>query len=65
MIHRFLWNTLVRLSALVLLTSTMPASALSIGEPLPSMSLQSLDGRTHSMDAYQGKVLVLYLMGYA
>jgi hypothetical protein len=45
MIHRFPWNTLVRLAALVLLTSTMPATAQSIGDACPqSLSKASMAG---------------------
>ncbi len=65
MTHRFLLKTLVRLAALVLLTAARPAHAQMVGEHLPSVSLKSLDGRTYTTDAYRGRVLVLYLMGYA
>ena len=52
-------------ATLVFAALAMPARAVEVGQVLSDFSLQGLDGRTYAASDYRGKVLVLYLMGYA
>lgn len=44
---------------------SMPVRALEVGRTLPEFSLRGLDSRLYAPSEFRGKVLVLYLMGYA
>ena len=36
----------------------------AVGDPVPSFSLQGLDGNSHSPARYKDKILVLFFIGY-
>ena len=55
----------VWVSILAFVALSIPVRALEVGKNLSDFSLQGLDGRTYVASDYRGKVLVLYLMGYA
>ena len=65
MVQKLHLNMFVRLAAITALILSVSVDALTVGEHLPAISLQSLDGETYATDDFRGKVLVLYLMGYA
>jgi len=35
-----------------------------VGAQIPAFSLQDLDGKTYTEKDYEGRILVLYFMGY-
>ena len=55
----------VWVSILAFAAVSMPVRALEVGKNLSDFSLQGLDSRVYATSDYRGKVLVLYLMGYA
>ncbi len=42
-----------------LLATAAPALAADVGQPAPDFSLQDLDGKTHRLSDYKGKIVVL------
>jgi hypothetical protein len=66
MIFKYLYRNISLWIAILALTAlATPARAVDLGQPLSDFSLQGIDGRTYVASDYRGKVLVLYLMGYA
>ena len=52
---------LVVVAWVVFQVSPLPAQ---VGNQIPAFSLQDLDGRTYTEKDYEGRILVLYFMGY-
>jgi peroxiredoxin len=56
--QRWFW-TAANLAASLLLAATAALAAGEVGTPAPDFHLKGVDGKTYSLDAYKGKVVVL------
>ncbi|GEM_PF-2506576 len=52
---------LMLVSCVILLAPPLWAQ---VGAQIPAFSLQDLDGKTYTEKDYEGRILVLYFMGY-
>jgi cytochrome oxidase Cu insertion factor (SCO1/SenC/PrrC family) len=50
--------------ALVVAAAALPAAAVGPGDSAPDFTLQDAGGASYTLSAYQGKVVLLALIGY-
>ena len=61
MVHKPLLTAVLLIA---LLGTAGVARSVEVGESLAGFSLQDIDGRTHTLAEYRGKVLILLFLGH-